>query len=56
MKMKTVHFWIIGIIFAFIAGGLIIGKANIGSLLPFAIVLLCPAMMLFMMKDHDKHK
>ncbi|MEK7185914.1 MAG: DUF2933 domain-containing protein [Patescibacteria group bacterium] len=53
--MKTNHLWIIGIIIAFIAGGLFIGKADIASVLPFAVVLLCPVMMIFMMKDHHKH-
>lgn len=53
--MRSNHFWIIGIIVAFIAGGLLIGKADIGNLLPFALALLCPVMMIFMMKDHHKH-
>ena len=52
--MKSMHLWIIGIIVAFIAGGLLIGKANMQSILPFALILLCPLAMLFMMKDH-KH-
>lgn len=29
-------------------------QSNLSALLPFAIFLLCPLMMLFMMKDHHK--
>ena len=49
------HLWIVGIIIAFIAGGLIIGKNNISSVAPFLLTLLCPLMMIFMMKDHRGH-
>jgi hypothetical protein len=53
--MKSNHFWIIGVIVAFIAGGILIGRVEIASVLPFALALLCPIMMIFMMKDHHKH-
>lgn len=49
------HLWIIGLIVAFIAGGLLIGKFDVSGILPFAVALLCPVMMIFMMKDHHKH-
>ncbi len=54
--MKNQYFWVVGIIVAFVAGGLLFGKGNLASILPFAIILICPLMMLFMMggKDH-KH-
>ena len=29
---------------------------NLPGILPFAVFLICPLMMLFMMKDHHKHK
>lgn len=51
--MKNQHIWVITILVAFILGGLLIGKADISSILPFAFALLCPIMMIFMMKDHN---
>lgn len=54
--MKSHLFWIIGIIVAFIGGGLLIGKADISGILPFALALLCPLMMIFMMGSHGGHK
>lgn len=44
------------IIVAFIVGGVLAGRIDISRLLPFAIILICPLMMMFMMKDHHKHK
>lgn len=39
----------------FVLIGLITGKINLPNILPFLLVLICPAMMLFMMGGH-KHK
>lgn len=52
--MKKTHLWIIGIVLAFMAGGLIIGKVGLAAVLPYGFILICPVMMLFMMKDHHK--
>ncbi|MBI2617769.1 DUF2933 domain-containing protein [Candidatus Gottesmanbacteria bacterium] len=52
--MKPNFLWIIGIILAFISGSFLFGGNSISSLAPYALVLICPLMMIFMMKDH-KH-
>lgn len=50
--MKSHHLWMIGIIVAFAAGGLLMGGNDIAGLFPFVLILICPLMMIFMMKDH----
>lgn len=50
-----VYKMIIIIIAAFITGGLLIGKTDISSVLPLAAVLICPIMMIFMMKNNGCH-
>lgn len=54
--MKNPHVWVITIIVAFIAGGFLIGKANIPSILPYIFVLACPIMMILMMREHNNKK
>lgn len=34
---------------------ILLNSYDLSSLLPFAVFLICPLMMLFMMKDHHKH-
>lgn len=53
--MKSIHLWIIGIIIAFFAGAFLFGKGSISDLPLFALILICPIMMIFMMGGH-KHK
>lgn len=52
--MKSNYWWIVGLVVAFIAGSALFGKGNLGNLLPIALLLLCPVMMIFMMRGH-KH-
>lgn len=54
-NMKSHYLWIIAVIAAFVVGGLLMGRNDITGLLPFALILMCPLMMIFMMKDHYKH-
>lgn len=52
--MKLNYWWIVGLVVAFIAGGALMGRSEIGSFLPFVLLLACPVMMIFMMRGH-KH-
>lgn len=53
---KLVTSWHLWVMVAVIAGIFLLGKENIPTILPFALILLCPIMMLFMMNDkHHKH-
>lgn len=35
---------------------LLVGGNKLSGLLPFAVFLICPLMMIFMMKDHHGHE
>ena len=39
-----------------LAATLVFNKNSFGSILPFALFLICPLMMLFMMGSHKNHK
>ena len=53
---KYVTMWQVWAGIAIVLAILLIAKTNsVVGILPFALLLLCPIMMLFMMKDH-KHK
>jgi hypothetical protein len=57
--MKSLHLWLLALVGAFVLGGLFFGKGSISNILPYAIFLICPLMMIFMMREHgtdDKHK
>ena len=40
---------------AVLATMLIFKSNSLSAILPFAVFLICPLMMIFMMKDHHKH-
>lgn len=53
---KLLSSWHIWVIVVAIAGVfLFFGKDNLPGILPFALILLCPIMMLFMMSGKHKH-
>ncbi len=53
---KLARSWHLWIMIAIIFAAIIIGRNNgIPILLPLALVLVCPIMMLFMMGAHKKH-
>lgn len=45
--------WHLWAMVALVGVVLLLGRENIPYLLPLAIILLCPIMMMFMMKGHD---
>lgn len=53
---KYLTMWQAWAILAVVFGLLLIFKNNnLSAILPFAVFLICPLMMFFMMKDHHKH-
>lgn len=53
---KCLTMWQIWALLAGVFGLLLIFRNNdLSGVLPFAIFLICPLMMIFMMKDHHKH-
>ena len=54
--MKTVKYTpLLVAVTAGITLGLLVGRASLAALLPWAIVLLCPVMMLLMMRGMGHH-
>lgn len=53
---KYLTMWQIWLGVAVLLAVMLIFKSNsFSAILPFAVFLICPLMMIFMMKDHHKH-
>lgn len=52
---KFITMWQVWAVIAVVLAAALVLNNSFSALLPFAIFLICPLMMVFMMKDHHNH-